>query len=277
VAVIDPQYMRFVNLKPEYSHSYEVGVKTQFDQRRGTFNLTYFHQDFSNFQYSNAGLVSAGGYIFAAQPVQFGRVPVSGLGANVPVKVNGIESDMGYRFSPDFNVAATLSYVVSKVSNGTVACNQGSPGATALNDGQGNTTLYTCPYNGPASFTPRFSATVRGEYSHELNDRMSGYLRGQLAITGATQVNSDLPWNKQKAYALLNVYAGVHDAGGAWDLSVFVKNLTNTQVVLANSVGNQQEFTQTSATSAQFSPYATVGITPPRQIGVNLRYAFGAR
>jgi iron complex outermembrane receptor protein len=254
--------LQFANLKAEYSRSYEAGVKTQFADRHGVFNLTYFHQSFSNFQYANASqitLTSAGG----------GSVQLKGFGANVPVTINGVEGELGYRFSSHLNVDVTASYVHSEITGGTIPCNNG----TVLTDSIGNS-IHTCTASGPATFSPPFTATAQGEYNHEINDRMTGYLRGQLSVYGATDYNPDVPFNKQDSYALLNAYLGVRAPKGNWDVSVFVKNLTNSQTVLASAVGNTLDI----GTGIPFAqPYAAISYTPPRQIGVNLRIAFGSR
>jgi iron complex outermembrane receptor protein len=266
--------LQYANLKAEYSHSYEVGLKTQFDGHHGVLNLTYFHQDFSNFQYANAGNITiTNGLIIppAVTPTP-PSVDVSGAGANVPVKVDGVEGELSYRFSPNFSADIAGSYVHSRITGGTVACNNLS--APTIVDSLGNS-IHVCPGTGPASFSPRFTATVRSEYDHDIGDGMTGYLRGQLSIYGATQYNSDVPYNKQNSYALLNAYLGVRASGGNWDMSFFVKNLTNTKTVLASAGGNTQALSTIFASAGQ--PYTTISYTPPRQIGVNLRVAFGSR
>ena len=258
---------QYNNLNAEYSHSYEVGVKTQFNEHRGTFNLTYFHQNFSNFQFANSGpiLLSTAG---ATK-----QLNLSGYGANVPVKLDGVEGDLEYRFSRNLNLGATFSYVKSRITGGTVACN--APAGTRVTDTIGNY-INVCAASGPASYAPPFTATFQGEYNHNIKDDMVGYLRGQLAVYGATQLNPDVPLNKQDSYALLNTYIGVRDPGGMWDLSFFVKNLTNSQTVLASASGNTQSVSGFFFAPAG-QPYTQIAYTPPRQFGVNLRVAFGAR
>jgi iron complex outermembrane receptor protein len=270
---------QYVNTNSEYSHSYEAGIKTAFADRRGSLNVSYFHQDFSNFLFANSGsnyVVAYG----AAGPIP---VNVSGFVANVPVKIDGVEADASFRFSPHFNIGGSLSYVNSRITGGTIACNPAFAGATptvaeieAASQG-GNGDVAQCDAKGrPASFSPKFTASVRAEYNQSLDDNKDGYLRGQLSYYGATPLNTDVPFNKQDRYALLNLYAGVRDTDGRWDLSFFVKNVTNTKAVLAVNGGNN---IQTSATSQGIfaSPYATVGYTLPREVGLNLHLTFGSK
>ncbi|HEX7856379.1 MAG TPA: TonB-dependent receptor plug domain-containing protein [Sphingobium sp.] len=268
----------FSNLSSEYSHSYEVGLKTTFNGHRGVFNINYFHQDFSNYQFSNYSNIFVGLYTpnpLAPNPYLGPRLDLTGLGANVPVKVDGTEASLGYQFNPDLYLGVDLSYVKSRITGGTVACNPTTAGAKPINDASGNPIVFTCPGIGSATYSSPFTATGHGEYSHAVSGNAVGYLRGLLSVYGATPYNPDVPYNKQKAYALLNMYVGVRAPDGQWDLSFFVKNLTNTQTVLASNTGNTQQVTTFGGAGA--SPYAQISYTPPRQFGVNLRVAFGSR
>ncbi|MFT4025819.1 MAG: TonB-dependent receptor [Novosphingobium sp.] len=274
---------QYVNTKSEYSHSYEVGIKTEFADHRGTFNISYFHQNFSNFLFANAAtnwIVGYGSYGYDSDLANALPIQVSGLVANVPVKIDGIEADASFRFSPNFNIGGSLSYVNSRITGGTIACNPVNiAGATptvaeieAASQG-GNGDVAQCDAKGrPASFSPKFTASVRAEYNHRLDGTKDAYLRGQLSYYGATPLNTDVPFNKQDPYVLLNLYLGARDTSGRWDLSFFVKNVTNTKAILAANGGNVIQATGTTA-----SPYATIGYTQPREAGLNLRVAFGSK
>jgi iron complex outermembrane receptor protein len=275
--------LNYVNLKGEYSHSYEIGIKSEFAEKHGIFNIDYFHQTFSNFLYSSDQNINVNGYgpvnvATAANPATyvydpFGPAPSSGFGANVPVKIDGVEADLGYHFTPDFNLGASLSYVKSKIAGGTIPCN--APNGSPLLDAFGAPSINVCPAAGrPATYASPFGATVRGEYDHSIDGSVSGYFRGLLSIKGASLYNPDNPQNEQKAYALLNLYAGLKSTKWGWDVSLFVKNVTNTQVTLAAYGGNNAESSIIGYTSPV---YSTVALAPPRQVGVNLRYTFGSR
>ncbi len=274
--------LKFVNLASEKSKSYEIGLKSQWLDHKVTLNLAYYHQDFTNYLYTspyNVFYLDSGATLANASS-RLHNAP--GFGANVPVRVDGFEADLGFRPSRDFSLGASFSYAHSKIKNGVIPCNGQLGNQTAIATAlitafatQGAHVL-TCTANGPASFSPRFSMTAQGEYSHPINDQMTGYLRGLLNYYGKTPHNPDAPYNDQTAYALLNVYAGLRAENGKWDISLFAKNVTNTQHVLANYIGNTQQVTSLVVT-ALGSNYAGVNITPPRQFGINLRVAFGSR
>ena len=68
----------------------------------------------------------------------------------------------------------------------------------------------------------------------------------------------------------------MRDQTDSWEVSLFAKNLFNRFVLLYKSATPIQE---TGGLNATFgSPgYFNATVTPPMQIGVNARYAFGSR
>ena len=133
---------------------------------------------------------------------------------------------------------------------------------------------------GPTSFQPRFGAAVHADYAQPINDRITGVVRGLATIAGATPYNPGNPYDKQKAYALFNIYAGVRAPNSSWEATLFVTNLFNNQTRLATYGGNINATTAQGAvapTSNVPSAYTYVGVTPPREFGMTLRYAFGSR
>ena len=87
-----------------------------------------------------------------------------------------------------------------------------------------------------------------------------------------------------KAYALLNLYLGVRDHSGAWDVSLYGKNITKTERVLSRgSTALTTPFNVLAASNAGVTTYsgglapAGLTMTAPREFGINVRYAFGAR
>jgi iron complex outermembrane receptor protein len=81
------------------------------------------------------------------------------------------------------------------------------------------------------------------------------------------------------------MYLGIRSPGGAWEVSVFAKNIANTGRVLtrddiplstAAQVLAPPTFRTTVGTNFPTS-YVDVTYTQPREIGLNVRYAFGSR
>ncbi|MBB4858980.1 iron complex outermembrane receptor protein [Novosphingobium chloroacetimidivorans] len=94
-------------VKPESVHHFEVGLKTQFWDRRATFNLTAFRTEIKNFQ----ATVNGG---------QFGTV--RGYLANAEkVRSQGIEADFKVRPSDRFTAYANGAYTDAKYKKFTNA------------------------------------------------------------------------------------------------------------------------------------------------------------
>ncbi|GFE80635.1 hypothetical protein GCM10011487_26350 [Steroidobacter agaridevorans] len=90
------------------------------------------------------------------------------------------------------------------------------------------------------------------------------------------------------SYATLNLYTGVRDSEGQWEVTLFAKNIFDEEVVLNSSAGPQTTNLSTlrfgpggtivgSASSAFASPYYSVNVLQEREIGLTLRVGFGAR
>lgn len=104
-------------VKPESVNHYEVGLKTQFFDRRATFNLSAFRTDIKNFQ----ATVNGG---------QFGTV--RGYLANAEkVRSQGIEADLKIVASDRFTAYANGAYTDAKYKKFTNApCPPGLSGGT---------------------------------------------------------------------------------------------------------------------------------------------------
>jgi iron complex outermembrane receptor protein len=274
-----PQYF---NISPESSTSYEVGLKSQFLNRKLTLNVDYYHQDFTNFQYVTPDYLYLEGIGNPAKgfPPNFGiLLPPVALGTeNVPVKVDGVEADFNYRFNTDAGFGGSASYADGRVTGNTPVPCPGSISTLTVTH-QVNTCV-----GGPASNAPRFSGSLHADYAHAINDTTTGFIRGQMSYFGATPTNAAiLAADKVSAYALFNLYAGIRAPDSAWEITLFAKNLFNDSTRLQAYGGNQVAATAARAygvygpPATSFSSYTYIGTPIPREFGVTVRYAFGSR
>ncbi|HKX78899.1 MAG TPA: TonB-dependent receptor [Novosphingobium sp.] len=117
-------------VKPESVNHFEIGLKSQFFDRRATFNLTAFRTEIKNFQ----ATVNGG---------QFGTV--RGYLANAEkVRSQGVEADFKIRASDRFTAYANAAYTDAKykkftsapcppeLSGGTFVAVGGTPGAPGV-------------------------------------------------------------------------------------------------------------------------------------------------
>ncbi|MFK4873536.1 TonB-dependent receptor [Novosphingobium sp. ZW T3_23] len=288
----------------ETSKSYELGFKSDWFDKSLLFNVTAYHQKFKNYPYrAGTGIyfvnVDATGALTRGQ---FNFISA------VPVTVNGIEGELSFRPSSRFNLSATLNYSKSMIGNALVACTDalnnatGTVGSDGLPDivvptlaqlqaAYGGEHLAECPSTrGSATFLPPWSGSAQAEYALPLSGWADGYLRGLLAWRGKTRNDPDNPFDDVGSYGLLNLYAGLRDPNGSWELSFYGKNITNlTKLVSRDSsplstgtvdilLGAPTFTTPVGTASSTFtSRYTNVTVTPAREFGVNLRVAFGSR
>ncbi|HUD30939.1 MAG TPA: TonB-dependent receptor [Novosphingobium sp.] len=298
----------FLNLPAETSKSYEIGLKSTFLDGRLHFNVTGYHQKFENypFRVPGSGVYyvnravdrNASGQVIGThqEVAQFNFV-----GA-VPVEVNGVEGDLSFEASERWSVGLVASYSLGKVKDGTIPCNDldgdgipdvvtSAPSLAQLQAAVGADNLAACQTSQRSAFQPPFSATLQSEYRVPISDRTDAYLRGLVSYNGKSQTDPTNIYDDVGAYSLVNLYAGIRAPDGAWEVSLFAKNLFETEKALTRTTPLSTSYQQlgfggfgpagpilTGPTAATYtSTYTGVTMTPPREFGINVRYAFGSR
>lgn len=305
-----PLELSFINLPPETSESYEIGIKSDLMDGRLRFNIAAYHQKFKNFPYRvpNTGVY----YVNTVALRDQATGAVTGLAqqvasfnfvAPVPVEVNGLESEISFDINDRWNVGLVASYSLGKIKNGLIPCNDldgdGVPDVTSsapsledLKAAVGADNISACQVSQRSSFMSPFSATVTSEYNMAVSDTVDGYVRGLFSFSGKSQGDPANTYDSVGAYGLLNLYTGVRDADGRWEVSLFVKNVFDTTKVLtrtepyftsyqqlgfAGQFENGRPVFTGPAAATYTSTYTGATVTPPREFGISLRYAFGSR
>lgn len=205
-----------------------------------------------------------------------GAIKYSNWIAGVPVKVKGLEAEISAQLARNWTLGGNISYSIAKISNGFIPCD-GTVAPTASNVVNG------CTVSQRAGTMAPLSANLQSEYSKSVGS-VDAYVRGLINFTGASQGDPQYAGDNVKAYALANLYLGVRDPKGAWDISAYVKNLTNLKIAtfrdsalysVAYVVNGGSPTGGVGGTLT--SNYRGVSITAPREFGINLRYAFGSR
>lgn len=298
----------FLNLDPETSKSYEVGFKSTMMDGRMRLNVTAYHQKFKNYPYrapngvfyvNTVAVRDATGAVTGTRQelAQFNFV-----GA-VPVTVNGIEGDVAFDINDNWNLGVVASYSLGKIKGGTIPCNDlngdgvpdvvtTAPSLPALQNAVGSNNLASCNVTQRSGLGAPFSASVQSEYRVPLSDKVDGYLRGLVTYNGRSQVDPTSIYDNVDDYALVNLYAGIRDPEGMWEVSLFAKNVFETEKVLSRTnplttsyqqLGFAGQFSNgrpvfTGPTAASGTiPYTGITMTPPREFGINVRYSFGSR
>lgn len=287
-SLLTPRERSFTQLPPETSTSYEVGLKTTFLDGRGRFNVSAYYQKFKNYPfrvpsvfYINYRLV---GNVATPEVGSFNFVPP------VPVTVKGIEAEAAFQILPRWSISANVAYSDGMIKNGTVACTDlNRDGIPDVNVSQptlaqlqaalpaGENVALCTGVNQRALTSSRFGANIQSEFGASLTPDVDGFLRASATINGGTDGDPNNIYDNVGAYGLLNLFAGVRAPDGAWEISVFGKNILREKQVLSVGGGLLSTTYRSPASNTFRSEYRSVAVTAPREFGISARFALGSR
>jgi iron complex outermembrane receptor protein len=273
-AANDPTLNALQFQQPETSRSYEVGLKSTFLDNRARLNVALYHQTYHNF-------------LYYTQPVPYlddngvqSVVNTTNFTANADATINGFDVDAAFQVTRNWNITLSGSYADGRLDNALIPCRDsnfdGVPdlGNPTVADFQAaGKFVALCRSSGSVSQNPYWNATLSTEYVQPIRNGVDGFIRG-LFTYYPQNTRQDVNFVVNN-YSLLNVYAGLRSEDGAWELSLFAKNAFKTQETLSRDFAAQDVL----GLSSQFgsSGYFATTTTPRREVGVNLRYAFGSR
>lgn len=248
---------------PEESDAFELGIKSEWLDRRLRFNAALFYQKFDGFigrfedvPYLNTATsaVDEGGFTYNADAIAY-----------------GLEADVFWMITPDWTAQFMFSTQKGEYDDAEVPCrdsdfdgvpdNGANPPASAWPKG---TVVAFCGSDDAISNLPEWNATLQSEYVIP-RDALEYYLRGLLNYQPDNDNFSS--GFERKAYTMLNLYAGVRSSDGVWDVTLWAKNaLDSDRVLQLDSEGVVAGFA---------SGYRGVSVLPERELGLSVRYAFG--
>ena len=221
------------NWDDEVLWNYEVGMKSQFMNGRGTFNVALFYQDIEDLQ----ATVTAGS---CSSRVVF----------NVPsAHSSGIELELAMQATERFDFAVTASFIEAKLDS-TVTSTQADGSTVVVGGIQDGNRLAT---------VPETQAAAAANYVWPIMSQWEGYLNGIVQYVGDryTQIGDqaagfgtvDLlsfepntiggPLTQSTytfnpllpSYTVANARFGIRN--DRWDIAVYVNNLTDELAFLA--------------------------------------------
>jgi len=185
---------------PETVKNYEVGLRSQFLDRRVTFNATLYRMDVVGFQ--DRGFDGVSSVIRNAGDLRH----------------QGFEAELKLRAAPGLDLSAGVQYLDSEFTD-----YRGAPGLP----GKGGTQDLT---GKSATFTPKWQGNVAVDYEGDLTSSGWKYaLHADLAFQSSSNVgliNDNNPQTIQTGYALLGARASIMLPGDRITLSVYGQNLT---------------------------------------------------
>ncbi|HTI66648.1 MAG TPA: TonB-dependent receptor [Caulobacteraceae bacterium] len=229
---------KLVPYNPEKLKAYEAGLKTEFWERRGRFNVAYFYQNYTDIQ--TTLLITFAGSI--TRQVQTGAT----------AHESGIETEFELRPVPDLVLRANASYLRQHYD--TIA-----PGVTAF-------TLTT-----PVNATPKFNYSVSADYTFHLegdrtlvaglNWRAVGRRPACNPLSMGINAASGLPCTIPP-YGLLGGRLDFNPGGDSpWTASLWGTNLLDARTQISRNIGGGM---------------GVDSITPgrPREYGIEIRRTF---
>ena len=107
---------------------------------------------------------------------------------------------------------------------------------------------------------------------------LDGYLRFTASHKGDNPNfgnfrNAAGGFRETDGYTIVDLFAGLTGNDGGWDLGLYAKNLFDEQAELARLATLNSVYTNFSAPGG----YDVVRTSAPQEVGVKLRYSFGAR
>ena len=227
--------------QPEKLTSYELGLKADLWNRRGTFNVAVFHYDYRNQQFLDAFTLPGG----------------SGSGfhtVNAPKsRVDGAEFELDARASDDLEIRANLGLMSSKYVELTLHATTPTRHCCV-----GNQLIQAPDYNGGLGIDWRFAKLSAGDLRLMVD---GNYYAKQFFDAFNTERIA------QGAYGIANARVSYRSvAKHGFDAGVWIKNLANQKYLVYGLNQNDPD------TGALGFDYALVG--EPRTYGADLTYRF---
>ncbi|NHN36864.1 TonB-dependent receptor [Pseudomaricurvus alcaniphilus] len=208
--------------EPEIMKSFEIGTKNRFLDRRIQFNLAAFYMDYSNYQ--------------ASQLADLGAMTFNTGDATI----SGVEAEFTALFGGSRRLSFSTALLDTEFSDGVYAASGG------VNvDISGNS----------LPNAPSFVASVGYDQSFQIES-------GELIVRLDGKYTSDFNYSvfeysdtESKNSLVFNASLGFIPGGGSWQLSAFVRNLTD-EVVLSRASRNENVMVN----EYEFQPPRTYGV-----------------
>lgn len=183
----------------EELRSYEIGLKTQFFNRKLRLNLDAYQSDYSNLQLTVTRVLPSG-------------VPGSITANAGKARIRGFEGELTAEPVDNLSLNASVGYIDFRYLDLGDAANQ--PGGPCL----------TCT----TAYVPKWSFNAGAQYKFDLGNK--GSLTPRLDYTYKSKVYSDASNYEPGAipgYGLWNARLGYANPKGDWEFALQVQNLTD--------------------------------------------------
>ncbi len=228
---------------PETIDNYEMGLKTTLFDNRLILDGDVFWEEDHNYQGTLIGNYNNNEFTYIS---------------NIPeVRSRGFEIDS--RAQPTQNLSLFFSGIYDDAYNQS---NPSAPCPIELQNTGASCNLTGRPLVGVSTWTGSFG----GEYDYPLpqirNHNIIAYAGGNVLLrTGFYSGADDSEYGYVPGYGLGNIDFGFKSANGAWDLSGWIRNVTNTHYYLYRGASGGGAFPTYNLIVAQVGDPITGGVT----------------
>ncbi|WP_162527150.1 TonB-dependent receptor [Sphingomonas solaris] len=255
---------------PEKATSYEVGFKASIGRRlrvnASAFQIDYKNQlnTFQGTQYFNT--------------VSAARAQTSvAFYSNIDSRVRGVELQIDARPVQNLSLGLNLSYSKIKSQGGIVPANPGDCAGTAPVTAANPINFCPSAKGQTLNTQAPFQASINGGYELPITSAIGAYVRFNANYQGRNpnfgNFRTASGFRGTPSYTVVDLFAGLTGDESIWDLGIYAKNAFDKQAELSRVATINSVFPSFAALGG----YDVVTTSRPREIGVQLRYAFGSR
>lgn len=254
----------------ETSNAFELGFKSVLDNGRYQVNGAVFYQEFTDYisradtvYYDDTPGNSGGGTT--------NNVMLGGLTYNGDAVIRGAELDVNAVITENWTAFIGASYTDGKFDGAEQPC--GGFGE-AITPGQN---FNTCSTSGRIGAEPNWSVSATSEYTIPMGS-FDGFVRGLYKFTDNRA--DDTTGTNVGGYGVMDLFIGIRDSEGAWEVSAWSKNLFDKDA-LSDFGGELNKNAlifnapPTPPTVVPHGGYQTVTVIPERSFGITAKYKFG--
>ena len=246
----------FLTYDEETSDAIELGAKSTLWDDRATLNVALYYQKFDGYLGFTRGIQVLND---AGEPVDL----PGGVVYNGDANIWGIEFEGKVLLSERWDAGGALSYSKGEWDGATQPCN----------DRIGNEVIGSCDIDGqPIGGEPEWSLSLNSEYFYPLKSTEL-YLRGLFKYTD-DRLNTDASAgignvrSEFSSYQTLDLFTGLRSNDFAWDVSLWVKNVTDEDEVIYQQGPDQYDIALSGGS------YTQTNILRERTFGMTARYNF---
>jgi len=227
----------FVNYDEEKSTSLEIGIKSEWLDRRLRLNIAYYDQKYDGFiavtnNVACTGVPNPDGMAYAT----LDGTPTGGLCRenaqfNGDAIARGVEVELNALITDNWTVGLNYSYVDAYFDNALVPCNDYNGDGIPDNEGVGmiqqGKYISECRTSAPLGQISPHSLSALSDYNFGIGN-LGAYIRANVIYNDKSyfpQTGKDLP-----ADTRVNAYVGLISSDQKWEVSLWSKNLFDKTV-----------------------------------------------